>query len=148
MFPRKCANSENSSECSHEFYLPSPLLPRSLRTPVTSLPSQHHLHATCLWFTSSCFKAKFTCMFLYRDSLRPHYQTKVQALLLACSDGTCRYFHLLWEKKRTRAIYKVINNLFFLYINPYEDNITYVCDSNFLYRILLIFNMALKGTVT
>lgn len=52
------------------------------------------------------------------------------------------------KKRRTRAIYKVINNLFLLYINLYEDNITYVCDSNFLYRILLIFNMALKGTVT
>lgn len=51
------------------------------------------------------------------------------------------------KKRRTRAIYKVINNLFFLYINLYKDNITYVCDSNFLYRILLIFNMALKGTV-
>lgn len=52
------------------------------------------------------------------------------------------------KKRRTRAIYKVINNLFFLYINLLEDNITYVCDSNFLYRILLTFNMALKGTVT
>lgn len=85
----------------------------------------------------------------FTDSLRPHYQTKIQALPLPCSDDTCRYVHVLWEKKkrRTRAIYKVINNLFFLYINLYKDNITYVCDSNFLYRILLIFNMALKGTV-
>lgn len=77
--------------------------------------------------------------------IRQKYKLYYWLVLMAPADISICYGE---KKKRTRAIYKVINNLFFLYINPYEDNITYVCDSNFLYRILLIFNMALKGTVT
>lgn len=130
--------------------LPSPHFSQEIKDTTTSLPSQHHLHATCLWFTSSCFKAEFTCMFLYRfsqTSLSDKNTSSTTALFWWHSQ-ICPSVMGKKKKRRTRAIYKVINNLFFLYINLYKDNITYVCDSNFLYRILLIFNMALKGTVT
>jgi len=39
---------------------------------------------------------------------------------------------ICYKKKRSRASCKAINNLFFLYINLYENNITYVLRFKFI----------------